>query len=80
MARIMIELSEKDTEFLTQEARANGFGTAAEWVDELFRQHLAREFFAKRWRFEDRPKGDSIPHFVTDPGGGVWHEDDYPGE
>ncbi|SPH17910.1 hypothetical protein DEA8626_01438 [Defluviimonas aquaemixtae] len=80
MAQIVIDLSDKDMETMTGLAQANGFESAAAWIDELLRQHLAQEFRNRRWRVEDRPKEDLSPTFVTDPGGGVWHEDDYPGD
>ncbi len=80
MARIVIELSDKDMEAINCWAKANGFASGEAWLDELFRQHLAQEFLAATWRFEDEPDDDWLDNLVTDPGGGVWHEDDYPGE
>lgn len=80
MARIVIDLSDKDMESMTAWAQANGFETAAGWVDELFRIYMAREFLAAEWRLEQGREPDWFDELVTDPGGGVWHEDDYPGE
>jgi hypothetical protein len=80
MPQIVAEISDEHLVELTEIAQANGYNAPEELTEALIRLHIVQHTLAKNLRRLKRPQEDWQPKFVTDPGGGVWHEDDYQGD
>lgn len=80
MPTLTIEVCHEQMEVMRRQARLEGFSDPAELVTAIVGDHVLQTKLLDmldHWRSEEDGWTDEL---ITDPGGGVWHEDDYEGE
>jgi len=82
MKRITLQISDEDFRFAKAQAGAYGYLDAADYLNGLLKAALVDRMdeYEKHglFRLPDTPVDG--PEFIEDPGGGVWHESNYPGK